>query len=561
MTVIATAGHVDHGKSSLVRAITGTDPDRLAEEKRRGMTIDLGFAHTDTLSFIDVPGHVDFLNTMVAGVHGVDIALLVIDSVEGWKPQTVEHLDILMLMQIQHYVVAITKSDAATSDAIAELVDVTHTEFSSRGITPHDIIITSAHTGTGIEDLRTVLARLTSDALTLNTSTTPRLFVDRVFTIAGSGTVVTGTLGGASIQIGDDLIVARTQQSTKVRSIQLHGASSPTALPRSRCALNLSHLTTNDIRRGDVLVVNNSWHTTEVFDCSIEPAFSTRLLHDPRKPLRNGGGYTLHIGTARRAASVRFLKNDSATMRIRFNGALPLIPGDRFLLRRTGDDSTVAGGSILDVMPVVRTTRATPNGTAESILEHHGWVTIEKAQQLVGVPMAATVGEWVAASHTVDVTTKELVELLSEKGEVDISRLQPWERALITTLPNVTISQNIATRGVSNPLLSHPYVELFLTSGIVTPDTKTLDRDIIRRLTHAGIVFEHDNIAFHADTLQSLRPTLQNLWHKHPQGFSVSDLRETLGITRKHAVPLATCLDKASLTKRVGDTRIPGSAW
>jgi selenocysteine-specific elongation factor len=559
MTVIATAGHVDHGKSSLIQALTGTDPDRLAEEKRRGMTIDLGFAHTDTLSFIDVPGHIDFLNTMVAGVHGVDIALLVIDIGEGWKPQTVEHLDILMLMQVRHIVVALTKADASTHDAIETLIARTSSEFSARGLTPSNIIITSAHTGLGLEELRDALTALTHDVSAASTSSPARLFVDRVFTIAGAGTVVTGTLSGAALHEGDELIVARTQQPTKVRSIQQHGATSDTALPRTRCALNVSNINTDDIHRGDVLVVKDSWFYTEVFDGTAEMAFSTQGL--ATQPLRNGGGYTLHIGTARRAASIRFLRNGDSEMRIRFSGALPLIPGDRFLLRRTGDDTTVAGGSILDVKPVTRTTRATPSGTVSSILEHHGWVTIAEATQLVGSVTPPVVGDWVATPETVRSTTDALLRLLKDNGDVDTAQLQPWERALIATLPNVTITHGIATVGEVNPLLSHPYVQLFLTSGIVTPETKTLDRDVIRRLIQAGVLFEHDNIAFHADTLQNLRPALHQLWNQYPDGFTVSHLREELGITRKHAVPLATCLDKAALTKRAGDSRLPGSSW
>jgi len=561
MTVIATAGHVDHGKSSLIQGLTGIDPDRLAEEKRRGMTIDLGFAHTDTLSFVDVPGHIDFLNTMVAGVHGVDIALLVIDSVEGWKPQTVEHLDILMLMQVQHIVVALTKADATAADAIDALTSHTESEFAVRGLTLRHLIVTSAHTGAGLDELRTVLHALTTEVSATSSTSPPRLFVDRVFTIAGAGTVVTGTLGGTPIHEGDELVVARTQESTKVRGIQQHGASSGIALPRTRCALNVTHLSTEDIHRGDVLVQENSWHNTEVFDASVEIAFSVHAKASTTSPLRNGGGYTLHIGTARRAASIRFLNNGTTTMRVRFTGSLPLIPGDRFLLRRTGDDITVAGGSILDVKPIARTTRANPTGNEASILKHHGWLSVADATQLVGAPVSPIVEGWVASPETFQATAEALLALLHESTEVDIAQLQPWERLLIATLSNVTITHGIARVGSDNPLLSHPYVQTFLSSGTTTPDTKTLDRDVIRRLIHAGVLYEHDNIAFHADTLHGLRPALQKLWQRHPQGFSMSHLREELGITRKHAVPLATCLDKVALTRRVGDVRLPGSSW
>ena len=461
-------------------------------------------------------------------------------------------------MQVRHIVVALTKSDASAHDAIEALIARTSSEFSARGLTPSNIIVTSAHTGVGLDDVRRALTALTHDVATAP-ETSPRLFVDRVFTIAGAGTVVTGTLSGAAIREGDELVVARTQQATKVRSIQQHGAASDTALPRTRCALNVTNLNTDDIHRGDVLVVKDAWFYTEVFDGTVEMAFSTQGLASP--PLRNGGGYTLHIGTTRRAASIRFLRNGNSEMRIRFTGALPLIPGDRFLLRRTGDDTTVAGGSILDVKPVTRTTRATPSGTVTSILEHHGWLSVAEATQLVGAVVSPVVGDWVATPEVVHSTTDALLRLLADTGNVDTAQLQPWERALIATLPNVTIAHGIATAGKANPLLSHPYVQLFLASGIVTPDTKTLDRDVIRRLIHAGVLFEHDNIAFHADTLQGLRPALLQLWHQFPEGFTVSHLREELGITRKHAVPLATCLDKAALTKRVGDSRLPGSSW
>jgi selenocysteine-specific elongation factor len=462
-------------------------------------------------------------------------------------------------MQVRHIVVALTKADASTHDAIETLIARTSSEFSARGLTPSNIIITSAHTGLGLEELRDALTALTHDVSAASTSSPARLFVDRVFTIAGAGTVVTGTLSGAALHEGDELIVARTQQATKVRSIQQHGTASGTALPRTRCALNVTNLNTDDIHRGDVLVVKDSWFYTEVFDGTAEMAFSTQGL--ATQPLRNGAGYTLHIGTARRAASIRFLRNGDSEMRIRFSGALPLIPGDRFLLRRTGDDTTVAGGSILDVKPVTRTTRATPSGTVSSILEHHGWLSVAEATQLVGAVVPPVIGDWVATPEVVRSTSDALLRLLTDTGDVDTAQLQPWERSLIATLPNVTITHGIATVGEVNPLLSHPYVQLFLTSGIVTPETKTLDRDVIRRLIQAGVLFEHDNIAFHADTLQNLRPTLQNLWRQYPDGFSVGHLREELGITRKHAVPLATCLDKAALTKRVGDSRLPGSSW
>jgi selenocysteine-specific elongation factor len=560
MAVIVTAGHVDHGKSSLIQALTGIHPDRLAEEKRRGMTIDLGFAHTGDLSFVDVPGHSDFVNTMVAGVNGVRCALLVIDAGEGWKPQTVEHLDILMLMHVQHIVVAITKCDTAEELIIQALVTSTQNEFAIRDYLAHDIICTSTLTGQGIEELRDSLSSLVTQSLTsIVTSHEPRLFIDRVFTMAGSGTVVTGTLTGAPVHIGDELVVSLTQQHTKIRSIQQHGTSAEIAFPGMRCALNLTAVTVTDLHRGDVLVREKAWHTTEVFDAQLESAFSVRRAHNTT-PLKNGGGYTLHIGSARRAASIRFLGTDTSRMRLRFDGALPLVPGDRFLLRRTGDDTTVGGGTILDVKPVIPTTRATPDGTPASILEHHGWLSTHDAQLLVGAPVEAVVGDWVASPGLATTTQNILMQKL-DTAPLDTTQLMPWERAIVNTFSDITVTQGIAVRSQADPLLSHPYVLMFSDAGVVTPDTQALDRDVIRRLTHAGVLFEHDNIAFHSDTLVQLRPTLAELWQHHPTGFGIAHLREALGITRKHAVPLATCLDKYGFTKRAGDVRVPGIKW
>lgn len=201
MTVIATAGHVDHGKSSLVRAMCGTDPDRLAEEKRRGMTIELGFAHCTTadgtvLSFVDVPGHSDFVRTMVSGVSGVDIALLVIDVNEGWMPQTQEHLGILDVLGVSHGLVALTKCDRADADTVRSCAADVTGRLSGSSVTWHGIINTSSVTGEGMEDLENSLAGLAGNfAAARDELGRPRLFVDRAFTIAGAGTVVTGTLG------------------------------------------------------------------------------------------------------------------------------------------------------------------------------------------------------------------------------------------------------------------------------------------------------------------------------------------------------------------------------
>jgi selenocysteine-specific elongation factor len=566
MTVIATAGHVDHGKSSLIRAITGTDPDRLAEEQRRAMTIDLGFAHCTTgngtvLSFVDVPGHADFIRTMISGVSGVDIVMLIIDANEGWKPQTEEHLGIIEVLDISSGVVVLTKSDKVDTDVLQQRQEEIAARLRTSSVTWHDTVITSVVDNTGISELITQIENLVAAQVTKSNNTRPRLFIDRVFSMKGSGTVVTGTLEDGNIEAASSLIVARTGTSVRIREIQTHGSVVDVARSGSRCAINLSGIDGNELQRGDALVRENDWHMSNAFDARINvlPALQHALTHR--------GSFTLHIGTRSQSATVRILQTDSidpgqsGLVRIRFEHSLPLVPGDRFLLRDTGIGATVGGGVILDVDPRSRVKDAAPDGSAEQILSNRGWLTVDEARQLTGQDIAPIVGTWVASAETFRSTVTALEHQLTASQSLDTSTLAAYERDVLSTIEGVQINNGIAVRGETDPLLSHPYVSLFLEAGVITPDADKLDRNVIRQLVHKKILFEHDNIAFHVDTLMTLRPVLEQLWVEHPQGFTMANLRDALTITRKHALPLGNCLDKMGLTKRQGDVRIVGSAW
>jgi hypothetical protein len=221
----------------------------------------------------------------------------------------------------------------------------------------------------------------------------------------------------------------------------------------------------------------------------------------------------------------------------------------------------VGGGVILDVDPRGRVKDAAPDGSDEQILSSRGWLTVNEARQLTGHEIAPIVGNWVASAETLRLTVTALEQQLSMSQSIDTSLLTAVERDVISTIGGVLINNGIAVRGESDPLLTHPYVMQFLQSGVTTPDADKLDRNIIRQLVHKKILFEHDNIAFHAETLSSLRPTLEQLWSEHPEGFTMANLRDALSITRKHALPLGNCLDKVGLTKRNGDLRVAGSAW
>jgi selenocysteine-specific elongation factor len=566
MTVIATAGHVDHGKSSLIRAITGTDPDRLAEEQRRAMTIDLGFAHCTTgngtvLSFVDVPGHADFIRTMISGVSGVDIVMLIIDANEGWKPQTEEHLGIIEVLGIASGIVVLTKSDKVDADVLQQRQEEIAARLETSSVTWHDTVVTSVTANTGISELITQIETLVASQATKSQNTRPRLFIDRVFSMKGSGTVVTGTLEGGNLEATSSLVVARTGTAVRVREIQTHGSVVNIAQSGTRCAVNLSGIDADELQRGDALVHENDWHMSNVFDARIKvlPALQHALTHR--------GSFTLHIGTRSQSATLRILQTEnidpgqSGLVRIRFEHSLPLVPGDRFLLRDTGIGATVGGGVILDVDPRGRVKDAAPDGSDEQILRDRGWLTVDEARQLTGHDIAPIVGNWVASAETLRSTVAALEQRLTMSQSIDTSLLTAFERDVISTIDGVQINNGIAIRGESDPLLSHPYVMQFLQAGVTTPDADKLDRNVIRQLVHKKILFEHDNIAFHVDTLMSLRPVLEQLWKQNPEGFTMANLRDALTITRKHALPLGNCLDKVGLTKRQGDVRIAGSAW
>ncbi len=566
MTVIATAGHVDHGKSSIIRALTGIDPDRLAEEQRKGMTIDLGFAHVTTpsgtvLSFIDVPGHADFIRTMISGVSGVDIALLVIDAREGWKPQTEEHLGILEVLGVSQGLVALAKCDRVNDQDIAVQIEEINSRLALSSLIWHGIVPTSAHTGLGLDELVRVLTQLVENTTTDLSVGAPRLFVDRVFTMKGAGTVVTGTLDTSVLSANDALVVARTQQTARIRSMQTHGREVQTCDPGSRCAINIVGVHTEDVSRGDALIAPDSWLLTNVFDAQ----FST--LREIPSPVSHRGSFTLHIGSNVQSAKIRIINGEkihsdsSGTMRVRFENSLPLRPGDKYLLRDTSTNSTLGGGVILDIDPINKISRSQPDGSVNSILSGRGFVHIKHAQLLTGAALEPMFGQWYACEEDIELLKNDLLSRLKNHSTIALSELQEYEKEMLSTLPGVVIDGDVARFSESDSLATHPLLHQIRAWGISGPSTQQLDRNTVRQLAQRGLIFEHDFIAFHADTLNELRPHLALLWAAQPSGFSVSHLRESLGITRKHAVPLAECLDKIGITRRVADLRVPGTKW
>jgi selenocysteine-specific elongation factor len=355
--VIGTAGHVDHGKSALVTALTGTDPDRLAEEKARGMTIDLGFAWTSLPSgrevgFVDVPGHERFVHNMLAGVGGVDCALFVVDASEGWRPQSTEHLAILDLLGIATGVVALSKVDlvdAATRGRVAAEVAA---RLDGTSLTGAAIVATAAPTGLGLDELRAALDDALDRVPEPPDRGRPRLAVDRVFSIRGSGTVVTGTLTGGRLtsEIAAELLPAGRR--VRIRALQRHGRPVTRAEPAVRLAVNLAGVATDQVQRGDVLVVPDQWAPSRVADCRL------RCLAGAPSPLGARGAYLLYAGAAETAVRLQPLDaheirpGEEGLVRLHLERPLVLDVLEAVVLRDSGRDETVGGGHVLDPFPL-----------------------------------------------------------------------------------------------------------------------------------------------------------------------------------------------------------------
>jgi len=352
---VGTAGHIDHGKSALVLALTGTDPDRLEEEKRRGITIDLGFAHLDLgegvrVGFIDVPGHERFVRNMLAGVGGIDLVLLVVAADESIKPQTREHFDICKLLGIRQGLVAITKTDLVDSD-ISELVRLEIQEF-VRGsfLEAAKVLPVSARTGEGLEALKEELRRLALVVTPKPEDLPFRLPIDRAFVMKGFGTVVTGTLLSGRIDKDSEVEIYPLGRRVRVRGIEVHNADAQTALAGQRTAVNLPGLEAKEISRGMVLAPPGIFKATGRLDCKLN------LLPDAR-PLKNCARVHFHCNTSETLAEVVLLDRKdlppgtSAFAQLRLSEPGVFMPGDRFIIRQFSPVTTIGGGTVLDNQP------------------------------------------------------------------------------------------------------------------------------------------------------------------------------------------------------------------
>jgi len=568
MRVIGTAGHVDHGKSSLVLALTGTDPDRFDEEKRRGLTIDLGFAHTmlpsgDEISIIDVPGHIRFIRNMLAGVGGIDACLFVVAATEGWKPQSEEHLRILELLGIDHGIVALTKADLV-DDEWLELatLDVTeHLEGTFLADAP--IVPLSTLTGFGLDDLRTALAALVARTPSAPDRARPRLWVDRSFAARGSGTVVTGTLTGGTFAVDERVDVLPSAAQVRLRGLQSHGAAVERIGPGHRVALNLGGIDHDAIGRGDALVHGEQWRPTQRFDASLDVLASLGHVVSRR------GAYVAHIGAGEWPVRLRVLGPESihpgerGLVRLHLTAPLPLVAGDRFVLRESGRNETVGGGEVLDVRPVRPASKARPDRSVDRIVAEHGWIDVADLLALTGEQRAPTVGHWAVDAATQQRTIEGLAAQIATAGPLglDTATLDDRGRALLAAqlVPETRVADGRAFRAdARDELAEHPLIARLQVDGLTPNDVTDVDRATIRALVRRGLIVERDGLLFHPDAIGLAARAMAALLQRHAEGVTVSQFRDDLGVSRKFAVPLLNELDARGVTRRREDLRIAG---
>jgi len=368
--VVGTAGHIDHGKSALVQALTGTDPDRLKEERERGITIDLGFAHRElgdtNFAFVDVPGHERFIKNMLAGVGGIDLVLLVVAADESVMPQTREHFDICRLLDIPAGIVALTKADLVDGDGLGVAELEVRELLAGSFLEAAPIVPVSSRTGEGLDELRAALIAASNLARTRSAEGVTRLPIDRVFTMKGFGTVVTGTLVSGRLRVDEELVLEPGGRMVTVRGIQVHGRRTIEAVAGERSAVNLGGVDVADVERGQVLVAPHSFEPTRVADLLVE------MLPDV-KPLKHGARVRFHHGTAEilgrvstigpvdAGAEAAVAPGARAFVRLRLERPAVLTRGDRYILRAYSPLRTIAGGRILDPHPArtaIRTTAA-----------------------------------------------------------------------------------------------------------------------------------------------------------------------------------------------------------
>lgn len=581
MHVVATAGHVDHGKSTLVKWLTGIDPDRLAEEKARGMTVDLGFAWTSlpsgrAVAFVDVPGHVRFLRNMLAGVGAVDACLFVVAATEGWKPQSEEHLRILEVLGITDGVVAVTKAAQAAPDLVGFVRADVRARLDGTPLAGAEMVAVDAPAGLGRGALVGALERFLARAPSAEDSGRPRLWIDRFFAASGSGTVVTGTLTGGSVAVGQQLAAVpgpgpeHDPLPVRVRALQSHHRMFEVAGPGRRVAVNIRGAPPSALGRGQALVRPRQWAPSRLVDASL------RVLDAAPCEVSRRGAFFAYLGSGEWPVRLRVLSAPTIVpgahgcVRLHLPVALPLLPGDRYVLRDAGRSATVGGGELLDVAPVLPAARARPDRSVERVVAERGWVEATHLEQLTGERRHPIVGSYVVDPDALTEAAHRLEQAIAGAGDLGlpVATLEPRDRlvldSLVTSGRAARVRDRVVPAGTDMDAVlgRHPFLELLDRSAFRPPDPLDagVSRAELRQLVAAGLVAEHDGVFFSARALDEATDVVQGLLARQHQGIRASDLRVALDTTRKYVLPLLGLLDARGVTRRQGDLRVAGPA-
>jgi len=624
--IVGTAGHIDHGKTALVKALTGIDADRLEEEKRRGITIDIGFAHFELpapdgsrirVGFVDVPGHERFVRNMLAGVGGIDLVLLVIAADEGIKPQTREHFDICRLLAIRRGITVLTKSDAVDAETLEvvrlEVEDYVRGSFLDAAQSP--MVAVSSLTGAGLNELKSALAKVASEVTAKNSAAITRLPIDRVFTMKGFGTVVTGTLVAGTIRKEEELEVFPSVKRVRVRGVQVHGSPAEAAVAGQRTALNLAGLSTEELARGMTLATADTFRSTSRVDALLSLLASA-------KPFKDGARVHFHAYTTETIAEARLygtkqLKpGDEAYAQLRLAEPMLLLPGDRFIVRQFSPLVTIGGGVVLDASPVTRKQRAADaiaflkilrDGSPEQVLAARAARRGAIGLRLDDIPgemnvrreeatnLAAKAGlVWcnpvlVAPAAFAEVKAdvlsalkkfhdanplvtgmnkEELRERINLGPEVFYSVLEKLAEEKKLEVAGELV--HLSGRGVvmkDEETESKKIIEqAFASAGLKVPSLKEvlagLKLDKIRAqkivtllLRDKVLIKISEELVFHQSALMDLRHKIAALKTSTPK-IDVARFKDMTRVSRKYAIPLLEYLDRERVTRRVGDERV-----
>ncbi|MGH2747598.1 MAG: selenocysteine-specific translation elongation factor [Actinomycetota bacterium] len=601
MHVIGTAGHVDHGKSTLVERLTGIDPDRFAEEKRRGLTIDLGFAWLRLpagreIGLIDVPGHERFIKNMLAGAGGITVCLFVVAANEGWMPQSAEHLSALDVLGITSGVVALTKSDTVDEETleIARVEVEEHIAHSTLAGAP--VVACSATTGRGIDELVAALDTVIAAAPPAPDLGRPRLWVDRVFTVAGAGTVVTGTLAGGGFAVGEEVEIAPAGRRARIRTIQSHKKEVSSIGPGNRVALNLAGLERQGAERGDAIVGGDQWRNAARIAAWLRvlPAALSGHEHE----LSEKGAHLLYVGSAETPVRIKLLDADKLAAgetgfaQLYLRDPLPLRRGDRFVLRDAGRVRTFGGGEVLDPAPprrvsvelMERLREAAPEDALAALVESEGEIVAADALARSG---AVEIPATVARLGPIAVSKGRLDELASVvRGALERHHEnRPLERglsreglraatglgagafdALVARLDDV-VEDGATVRLASFSVELAPeqrrardaLIDEISSAGFAPPVEKDLKADpaLLRALVDAQELIKLGD--FYLTRAQADEARRRVREHIESSGeITVAEIRDLLGTSRKYAVPLCEWLDQTGATRRRGDVRVLG---